>query len=465
MTKNRLSRRDFLKLSGASVAFAATSAQFSALLAAAPLNQEGVVAITFAGWGGVAEQDGVVAAIEVFQQENPGITVEWQHSPDTEFTTVFLSNVAAQTPPDTSFIGSDSYETFRQNGLLLDITDQLMSDPLLGAPDYFFPQEAQRSADANGRWHGIGSTWVAPHLYFNAALLEEAGITPPGFKDDEIWDWDTFVANAKLLTKDSAGLHPDDDGFNPDDIVQFGASYSIVPNPTYLTAAVYSNGGKFITDEGLSGLDSPEAMQALQNLADLIHVHHVAPNATALSSLGMDIVQMLDTGRLAMAVEGSWALSWINPSTLSVPMGVGALPKMATTATYLQAHFHAALAATEHPDEAWQWIRFLATPFYTLQFMKIGLWLPSQTAQTTEEGLAEWITEGIHPPNYIDFVSEYLPKYGVATRIPAGYVEANANFITPAYQAISDGTPATDVMPEAVRQANEIIAAAQAAPA
>ena len=92
--------------------------------------------------------------------------------------------------------------------------------------------------------------------------------------------------------------------------------------------------------------------------------------------------------------------------------------------------------------------------------MKIGLWLPSQTAQMTEEGLAEWITEGIHPANYIDFVSEYLPKYGVATRIPAGYVEANANFITPAYQAIANGTAATDVMPEAVRQANEVIAAA-----
>ncbi|MEP7293899.1 MAG: hypothetical protein ABI835_19075, partial [Chloroflexota bacterium] len=155
------------------------------------------------------------------------------------------------------------------------------------------------------------------------------------------------------------------------------------------------------------------------------------------------------------------ALSWINPSTLDVPMGVGALPKMAKAATFMQAHFHAALAATAHPDESWQWIRFLATPFYTEQFMKIGLWLPSQTAQTTEEGMAAWITEGIHPDNYRQFVSEYLPKYGVAARIPNGYVEANNSFITPAYQAIADGTPAVDVMPEAVRQANEIIAAAR----
>lgn len=425
---------------------------------AAPRRQDPVT-ITFAGWGQVAEQEGVLAAIEAFKQENPNINVEWQHTPDTDFTTVFLSNLAAGTPPDTSFISSDAYETFRQQGILLDITDQLTSDPLLGQPDYFLPQEASRSADANGRWHGIGSTWVAPHLYYNAALLDEAGITPPGFKDDEIWDWDTFVENAKQLTKDANGRHPDDAGFDPDNIVQWGVQYSLVPNPTYLTAAVYSNGGQFINENG-SGLDSPEAMEALQNLADLIHVHHVAPSSTALSSLGMDNTQMLDSGRLALAVDGSWALSWINPSTLSIPMGVGALPKMAQAATYMQAHFHGALASTQHPDEAWQWLRFLATPFYTNQFMKIGLWLPSQTAQTTEEGLAEWLTEGIHPANYREFVSEYLPKYGVATRIPAGYVEANANFITPAYQAISNGTPVEEVMPEAVRQANEIIAAA-----
>lgn len=462
MPMNKLSRRDFLKMSGALSALAAAGIQLPAHLLASPMMQEPVT-ISFAGWGQVAEQEGVLAAIAKFEEENPGIHVEWRHTPDTDFGTVFLANVAAGTPPDTSFVGSDAYETYRQEGLLLDITDQLMSDPLLGQEGYFLPQEAQRCADKNGRWHGIGSTWVAPHLFFNSALLEEAGITPPGFGDDEIWDWDTFVANAKLLTLDSAGLHPDDEGFNPDDVVQWGASYPLVPNPTYLTAAVYSNGGKFITDEGLSGLDSPEAMQALQNLADLIHVHHVAPPSSAIASLGMDNTAMMNTGRLAMAVDGSWALSWINPSTMEVPLGVGALPKMSTTATYMQAHFHAALASTPHPDESWQWIRFLATPFYTEQFMKIGLWLPSQTAQTTEEGLAAWLTEGIHPDNYRQFVSEYLPKYGVATRIPAGYVEANSNFITPAYQAISDGTPAADVMPEAVRQANEVIAAAQTA--
>ena len=46
-------------------------------------------------------------------------------------------------------------------------------------------------------------------------------------------------------------------------------------------------------------------------------------------------------------------------------------------------------------------------------------------------------------------------------RIPPGYIEANNNFIAPAIQAIVDGTPVADVMPDAVKQANDVIAAAQ----
>ena len=302
----RLSRRDFLRTMGLTSASLAASGSLSPLMMQA-LAQD-VTNISFAGWGGPPEQDGVAAAIEVFQQENPGISVEWRHSPDNEFTRVFLSDVAAGAAADTSFIMSDTYETFRAEGLLMDITDRIQSDPLLGEQNYFLPQEVQRCADDDGRWHGIGSTWVAPHLYYNAELLDEAGITPPGFGDDEIWDWDTFVENAKQLTMDSNGRHPDDAGFDPDDIVQFGVEYSLFPNPTYLTAAVFSNGGQFINENG-SGLDSPESLEALQNLSDLIHVHHVAPRSAAMASLGMTNSQMLDTGRLAMVVEGSWALS------------------------------------------------------------------------------------------------------------------------------------------------------------
>ena len=79
----------------------------------------------------------------------------------------------------------------------------------------------------------------------------------------------------------------------------------------------------------------------------------------------------------------------------------------------------------------------------------------------TPDGLKTWITEGIHPANYVDFVTDYLPKNGVVARIPPGYNEANNNFLVPAIQAIVDGTPVEQVMPDAVKQANDVIKAEQ----
>jgi multiple sugar transport system substrate-binding protein len=451
-------------MAGVSAALAASGLPVSSLLRAAPRRQD-VTTISFGGWGATAESEGVLAAIAAFEQEHPEINVEWQWVPDATadiFVQTFLTNVAAGTAPDTFFVRSADYETFRSQGLLMDITDQIAGDELLGQPDYFFPQEADRSANADGRWHGIGSTWVAPHLYYNADLFDEMGITPPGFLDDQIWDWDTFIDIAKQLTVDVNGRHPDDAGFDPDNIERWAVDWWVWW--VFLYPMIVSNGGSIVdpNDPTRLALDTPEALDALQKIADLSNVHHVAPaHDTVLSSLGMTNEQMLNAGRLAMLVGGSWQLAWTNPTTMTdITMGVGALPKMQTPATYMQAHFHSGLATTGHPDEAWQWLRFLATPFYTLQFMRIGLWLPSQTGQTTEEGLAEWITEGIHPANFPDFVTQYLPQYGFTFRVPAGYTEAEGNFLNAAFEGLANGTPAEEIIPPAIEAANEVLAEA-----
>jgi multiple sugar transport system substrate-binding protein len=420
-----------------------------------------VTNIVFGGWGSTAEDEGVQAAIEVFQAENPNITIEWQITSGGggDYMPVFFTNLAAGVAPDTSFILSNDYESLRAEGVLLDITDRIMNDPLLGQPDYFVqPQESNRSADANGRWHGIGSTWVMPHIYYNAQLFDDLGITPPGFLDDEIWEWDAFIEIAKQFTVDSNDRHPDDAGFDPDDIQRYGIDWPLWWLPG--ASAVISNGGQYLTEEGLIALDSLEALEALQRLQDLIYVHHVAPRTATFESLGMSNTQMIDSGRLAMGVDGSWALSWMNPSTMNSPMGTGAMPKMVTPASIMTAHFHSILATTEHPDEAWQWIRFLATPFYQAHFAKIGLWLPNQTAMLTEDGLEGWITEGIHPDNYSELVTDYMPKYGVALRLPTGLTEAETNFLTPAWEALAAGEPVQETFVPAVQQANDVIRAA-----
>ncbi len=477
MSDGRLCRREFLLTAGASVAAVtlaacapkqpAPSDDGSAAPTAAgePAQPQATAApakevtISFMGWGGTEEDEGVRAAIEVFQEENPGIKVTWLHTPD-RYVEKMLAMVASGAPPDTAFVSSGEYTTYARDGLLLDITDMIKGDPVVGAKDYFIePQETERCT-YDGRWYGIGSCWVAPHFYYNADVFEEAGIEPPSNDPDEAWTWDEFIEVGRQLTVDTSGRHPGESGFDINSVDRWAVDWPKTSN--CLHSAVQVNGGQWIDrDTSLLALDQPASVEALQAIADLMLVHQVMPQSTVFEELGMDNTQMLESGKLAMAVDGSWALAWMHK--IEATLGTAVLPKMTAPATDMQAHLHSAFAGSKEPEAAWKWVRFLATEFYQLQFLRMGLWLPSQMDLMTKEGLKKWMTlrtsptEGVHPEGYEKIVTKYVPECGKVLYMPPGYSKVNA-VLTPALDAIWIGDQtAAEALGQAVPEANTIL--------
>ena len=259
-----------------------------------------------------------------------------------------LTDIAAGTPPDTAFVGSDIYRTFIRDGLLLDITDPLKADPLLGAPDYFIEPQEEGRCTSEGKWYGIGSCWVAPHIYYNADIFAEEGIEPPSNDPEQAWTWDRFVEVANALTKDVNGNHPTDSGFDPDNVERYGVDWPHWSLPIH--SLIQANNGYWIDpNTGLLALDQPAATEAIQKIADLVLVQKVNPAGTAMQALGMTNTQMLETGKLAMAIDGSWALSWMYK--IKPGLGTGALPGLAAkTGTSMQAHLHSGFASTKYPE-------------------------------------------------------------------------------------------------------------------
>ncbi len=468
--KSNLSRRDFIKIAGlASGAGILVACQPAAAPTSAPAGEvttapaADVVTIVFTGWGGTEEDEGVKSAVAYFENEHPEMKVNWIQIPE-NYAEKTMAMVAAGTAPDTAFIYNTTFQQYVKDGLLLDITDNLKQDSVVGAPDYFIePQETIRCTK-DGKWYGIGSCWVAPHIYYNADIFEKEGIEPPSNDPEKAWDWDKFLEVSKQLTLDKNGNHPGDTGFDVDNMERWAIQWPTWSLP--LHAAIASNGGHWLNqDTGLIELDKPEAIEALQRVADLMLVQNVSPRGAAFAALGLTNTQMLETGKLAMAMDGSWALSWI--TKINANLGTAVCPKIIQPATDMQAHIHCGFAATKFKEQAWKWLRFLATEYYQLQFLKIGLWLPSQTALMTQEGMAKWYTErkapgqGVHPAGYNQIVSQYVPKYGHVLYMPAGYPEADA-IITPALDAVWIGDKtAEQAMTEAVPQANDVLIAAQ----
>jgi hypothetical protein len=126
-----MSRRDFLKIAGlASGAGVLAACGPSETATEAPETVEEVVeappadeviTITFTGWGGTEEDEGVKAAVKYYEEQNPNRKVTWIQIPE-NYAEKIMAMTAAGTPPDTAFIYNTIIQQYAKDGLLMDIT-------------------------------------------------------------------------------------------------------------------------------------------------------------------------------------------------------------------------------------------------------------------------------------------------------------------------------------------------------
>jgi multiple sugar transport system substrate-binding protein len=384
--------------------------------------------ISMMGWGSPLEKENVDKGLQTFQGQHPDVSVEWIHVPD-DYETKLKTSLAGGTAPDVYWLSNP--RDYVARGVVADITAQLQSDPVLGAPDYFIqPQEETRST-VDGKWYGIGSCWVLSHLYYNVDLFEAAGIDPPSPDPANAWTWEQFLEVSRRLTLDNSGKNPDQEGFDAEDIKQWGVFWSNY----YITrdALIFSNGGTTFTDTYECKYNEPAAVEAIQAIADLTTVHHVAPQATAVTELGMDQNQMLASGRVAMVADGSWSL--LDISQMGFRYGCAVLPYLKQPGTGTMAHLHVIHSDTDQPDASWQLLAYLSSDDYQRGLCHVGLWLPSHTSLHTPEGLATWLNPEVHPEGYELIATKYLKENATAFYYPAGFSEA-LQFVTTALDPV-----------------------------
>ncbi len=453
MITTRMSRRDFLRWTGvggsaALLVACAPVAQAPAGAAGAAAPAAEVITLEFLGDPGIP--DNYPSEQAKFHDEHPNLA--WKAVQQQEGVQL-LTLIAAGTPPDTARIESNLYRTLVKDKVLVDVTDFIQADSLLSKPDYWLqPQETERCAVA-GRWYGIGACWVAPHMYYNAEVFEAAGIEPPSNDPEKAWEWDKFVEVAKRMTTDATGKHPGDSGFDVDNVDVWGVDW-----PTWwipLHAAIQSNEGEWINKDGKLALDTPQSIEALQRIADLRYVHHVMPQSAQMDALGMSDVQLLETKKVAMHVDGSWALSWLYK--IKGKLMTAVLPKMKRPATDLQAHIVTIVNGSKHVNESWELIRFLSSPWYQERYCQQGLWLPSQTSLTAPDSVAKWCVPPVHPEGYVDIVTKYVPKYGHFLTMPTGYVKAQDTIVGPALTEIFNGKKSAEEAMKVIPDANKVM--------
>ena len=112
---------------------------------------------------------------------------------------------------------------------------------------------------------------------------------------------------ARKLTTDINGKHPEEAGFDINNISVWGTK--VFDGPVFNFTLLNSNGGAYIAAEGDRLLiDSAESKEVLKSLQDLIYVEKVAPKPSVTSAMPSS-QQMLMDGQLGMYIGGQYEIA------------------------------------------------------------------------------------------------------------------------------------------------------------
>ena len=311
------------------------------------------------------------AAIAEFEAAHPGVTVEVQAMPPSDYWPRVSALAASGDLPDVMAMSSGFVQEWAGADNLLDLTPYIDE----GALDGYFTS-AVEIGNIDGQQVAFPQNWVAPVMYYNRTAFDAAGLDYPAAD----WTWDDFRAAAEALTVDEDG-----DG-TPE---QYG--YWVYGRYAQTDPWVFRNGGRYVNEDGSALEINEQAQTALAFLASIVD-DGFAPRPQEMEGIRQqDIFGM---GMAAMWTDGSWNID--NTRALvgdsfewgiaQVPMGPDATPE--TAVAYAWADMLAVTTDSDQADLAWALVQHLSGPSLTAGISPPARCQPGPPPRNPRNGLA-----------------------------------------------------------------------------
>lgn len=357
--RRTFSRRQLL--ASAAVASAALPATFS--LASAATSDTAVrpslraaqdkVQLKFMSRGGEYIKGVVDKQIAAFNQTYPDIEIK-QDSAAGDFVQKIQLDAAAGNLPDAWFDANRTTGPFWHGGLIENLEPHIKADSTF-VEDDFIPQAFIAQTYEGDRW-GLPWDSGAMALIYNIDMLNEAGVPLPDTKTPMTWE--ELLDAAKKLTVDLNGKKPGEDGFDPSGVKQYGFQPDLTNG---LPQWLQTNEAEIIQPDPsgenplISPIDTPEAIEAFQFLADLGTTHFVSPSPAYVQSSEIS----LQSSTVAISHNGVWQMGRLNDAGIN--WGVAPFPIRKKQISY--GHYSPLVISSksEHKDETFTWVRWATT--------------------------------------------------------------------------------------------------------
>jgi multiple sugar transport system substrate-binding protein len=234
-------------------------------------------------YGAFAPQERWEAYFDDFLAENPHVTINYIPVPlDNwgDYAQRIVTLMVGGEQVDVIWNAIEGVPMMAERGVLLSLDSYIESDPDIEE----FLDDVHPMLLEGLRWNDqqylLPFAWNSPLIYYNKAVLEEAGLPEPPAD----WTWDEFLEYALAITEDTDGDGvPNRWGFH-------------TPFSTWALGPWTIANGSFWMNEDFSEpwYDRPETIEAVQFAHSLIWEHRVAPSgefnvneAFAAGALGM----------------------------------------------------------------------------------------------------------------------------------------------------------------------------------
>ncbi|MGK3950913.1 ABC transporter substrate-binding protein [Microbacterium sp. I2] len=385
-------------------------------------TEGGDVTLTYGVW---SQDETMQQLIDAFEDENPGITVDLQVNPWTEYWTKLQVGAQGGTAPDAFWMLGDRFQVYAANDQLLPLGDAIEQ---AGVDTGVYPEALVNLFTYDGELYGLPKDFDTIGLWYNKALFDKAGVAYP---TDE-WTWGDVSAAAAELTDPATGV--------------YGIAAPLNRQEGFYNTVAQAGG--YIVEDGKSGYDDPKTQEGLQFWTDL-QAAGVSPTLEQFADT--EAVAQFENGTVAMYYGGSfYAQRFYDNAELRPNVDVTVLPQGAERATVINGIQNVGFAGTEHPEELKKFLLFLGGKEAAEIQAATGAVIPAY------EGTQQAWVDSMPEFNLQAFIDEV--PYGVVYPVSADTAAWNAledQYLPPAWNGTETVQEAADRLATAM---NDVLA-------
>ena len=442
----RLSRRDFLKLTGLFAGGSFLNACAPYLNTPTPITQD-EVQLVYQDWR--TEWFPLMAQqmLEQFHDTHPNIRVFYVPDPvDVEES--LLEEMKAGVAPDVFAACCSFFPILAQENQTLDLRPYIEAELDRETIQDWDPVQYQALRNRNGEQYGLPKYHGALALYYNKDLFDEYKVDYP----DGSWDHDDYLEAMKLLTHDR----------NSDGRIDLWGS---MLDLSWDRIQVHVNawGGHFVDPEDptRSRIGDSQALQAMEWLKARMWDDQVMARSLDVQNIGTQ--QAFISGKVAMAEDGSWALKNILANA-DFRLGVAPFPSgPERRVTLSTTDGFGIYRGTLYPKASWELLKFLISQDYGRAMAKVNFLQPARASlvQDWVDYIRQEFPEKTKEMDIAVFAEGHIQGYSVVAEIFPNMVDAKRLIYAAWDQIFLLGEQPVELMKEVSSQVEEAQKATQ----